>query len=72
MFSVTIRNAKIQMMWNIYYMIPILCFNKKTKKVVALSAWFLNLSTLRKLLLQDIFQDEYNFHYIIKNMDAQA
>ena len=58
------------MMWNISYMLPTLCF--KTKTVVALSAWFIHLSTLSKLFLKELFQYEFCLHYVTNNMDTQA
>ena len=50
---------------------PNVLFQQKTKKVVALAAWLLNLSTIGNLLVQEIFQDELNHHYVINKMDLK-
>ena len=63
---------KIHMTWNIYFIIPTLCLDKKTKPVVDLAAWIMHLSTLGNLFLRELLQGNLNHRHIIKYVDIQA
>ena len=71
-FLFQLAMLNIQMMRNISFIIPMLCFNKNPKTFVGLAAWLMNLSTLGDMFLQDIFPGELNHRYIINIMDTKS
>ena len=69
LFQLTMK--KIQVKWNLCYMLLTWNFNKNTQIVVALAARIMHLYTLGNMLLQGIFTGGLNSHYIFKNMATQ-
>ena len=69
LFQLSIQ--KTYMMCNIYFMLPMLCFNKKRRNFY-LEAFLIYLSTLWYMLIQELFQVKLNSCYIFKNMNTKA